>query len=290
MDPSDRADLEKVEDDDKTSEVAPDVSYKRLAIVNVAMIGAPDAGDRGWYLVDAGVPVSAGVIRRAAASRFGRARPFAILLTHAHFDHVGALETLAAEWDVPVIAHELERPYLDGTASYPPPDPTVGGGLMSILSPMFPRSPVDVSARLHTLLPDGRIPGLPDWRWIHTPGHTPGHVSFWRSQDRLLIAGDAVITTRQESAYAALMQTPEMHGPPMYFTQDWQASKRSVETLAALEPETIVTGHGRAMQGEGMRAALSLLAKDFERVAVPEHGKYVEQPATVEDGTAYRPA
>src|SRR3712207_7159986 len=49
------------------------------------------------------------------------------------FDHVGVLETLAAEWDVPVVAHELEAPYLTGQASYPPPDPSVGGGLVARL-------------------------------------------------------------------------------------------------------------------------------------------------------------
>ena len=46
----------------------------------------------------------------------------AIVMTHGHFDHVGALEDLAEEWDTPVDAHPLEHPYLDGKASYPPGD------------------------------------------------------------------------------------------------------------------------------------------------------------------------
>ena len=61
-------------------------------------------------------------------------RPAAILLTHGHFDHVGALKTLAEEWDVPVYAHTLELPYLTGRSSYPPPDPSVGGGAMAAMS------------------------------------------------------------------------------------------------------------------------------------------------------------
>ena len=112
------------------------------------------------------------------------------------------------------------------------------------------------------------------WRWLHTPGHTPGHVSLWRESDRLLVAGDAFITTRQESAYAAITQAPEMHGPPMYFTPDWVSARASVQSLAALAPDVVVTGHGQAMQGQEMRAALQELAQRFDEVAVPETGRY----------------
>ena len=260
-------------------------------IVNVVLYGTPGAGDRQWVLIDTGIPGMAGHIAKAAAERFGAdARPAAIIMTHGHFDHVSTLIELSNRWDAPIYAHELERPYLDGTAAYPPPDPTVGGGLMSLLSPMFPRGPIDVSARLNTLPTDGTMPFMPGWRWIHTPGHAAGHVSLWRESDRSLIVGDAFVTTAQESVYAAATQRPEMHGPPMYFTPDWISAKASVEALAALEPETAVTGHGRAMHGPEMRAALHALARDFDHVAVPDHGKYVLHPASVEDGGAYEPA
>ncbi len=269
--------------------VGTDLAVKRLAIVNVVFVGPKEAGDRGWVLIDAGLLGSRGAILRAAAERFGEgARPSAIVMTHGHFDHVGALESLAAEWDVPVIAHTLERPYLDGSAAYPPADPTVRGGLMALLSPLYPTKPVDVAGRLQTLPADGSVPFLPGWRWIHTPGHAPGHVSFWREADRTLIAGDAVVTTAQESAYAVAVQEPELHGPPRYFTPDWGSAKTSVTALAALEPETLITGHGQAMAGAAMRAALHDLARRFDSVAVPAHGTYRDHPATAEDGTAYR--
>ena len=73
---------------------------------------------------------------------------------------------------------------------------------MATLSPLFPRGPIDVSERLYALPEDGSVPGMRDWKWIATPGHTDGHISLWRESDRTLISGDAVITTRQESAYA----------------------------------------------------------------------------------------
>lgn len=277
--------------DDGTIEVAPDLAYLRLAIVNAVFHGAP--GTAGWVLIDAGVIGMAGRIRHAAAGRFGAdVPPAAIVLTHGHFDHVGALEELARGWDVPVYAHPLEGPYLDGTASYPPPDPTAGGGLTTLLSPLFPRGPVDVRDRLRPLPEDGSVPFMPGWRWLHTPGHSVGQVSLWREADRALIAGDAFVTTAQESAYAAVTQEPELHGPPKYFTHDWQAARASVRRLATLEPELAVTGHGRAMRGAAMREALHRLAQDFDRLAVPDRGRFVDAPRRAEDGSAYqeRPA
>ncbi len=278
-----------VQSDGAATVIATDLAYKRLAIVNVVLVGLQDAGDRGWVLVDAGVFGAKGAIKRAAAARFGEgARPSAIVLTHGHFDHVGVLEDLATEWDAPVWAHRLERPYLDGSASYPPADPTVGGGLMALMSPLYPTKPVDVRDRLHDLPDDGSVPPLPGWRWVHTPGHSPGHISLVRLTD--MIVGDAFVTTAQESAYSVVTQEPEIHGPPRYFTPDWAAARDSVRKLAALEPDLVITGHGRPMQGQAMRDALQRLAFDFESLAVPDHGRYVDHPARAEDGTAYRKA
>jgi glyoxylase-like metal-dependent hydrolase (beta-lactamase superfamily II) len=262
--------------DDKTREIAPDVAYRQIAIVNVVFVGMPDAGDGGWVLIDAGVPGSAPAIRSAARARFGQTgRPSAIVMTHGHFDHVGSLETLSKEWDVPVYAHPLECPYLNGASSYPPPDPSVGGGLVALLSPLFPTRPVDVSSKLRPLPDNHSVPPMPGWKWVHSPGHAPGHISLWRESDRMLIVGDAFVTTKQESVYSAVTQDPEMHGPPMYFTPDWVNAKLSVRKLAALAPETVVSGHGRAMRGAEMRAALNNLAEHFDDVAVPSQGRYV---------------
>lgn len=197
--------------DDHTRELLSDLAYKRLGIVNVAFYGKANAGDGAWVLIDAGVAGTAGTIRRAAEERFGKdARPAAIIMTHGHFDHAGGLETLAKDWDVPIYAHELELPYLNGTASYPPPDPSVGGGLMALLSPMYPRSPYDVSRWLEPLPAEGTVPHMPGWKWIHVPGHTPGQVALWRAGDLVLLPADAFITTRQESAYAVTVQKPEL--------------------------------------------------------------------------------
>ena len=262
---------------DGVHEIASDVAYKRLFMVNVCFFGTP--GQRDWVLVDAGIPGTAPLIAESAEKLFGKnAPPVAIVMTHGHFDHVGALQTLAEKWNVPIYAHEVEMPYLSGEASYPPPDPTVGGGMLAATAGLYPRGPVDVSKWLRALPEDGAVPGMPGWKWIHTPGHTEGHVSFWRESDRTIIAGDAFITTKQESAYAVATQRPELHGPPMYFTPDWESAASSVRKLAALQPELVITGHGRALRGPRMRESLDILARDFDQVAVPAHGVYVDAP------------
>jgi glyoxylase-like metal-dependent hydrolase (beta-lactamase superfamily II) len=173
-------------------------------------------------------------------------------------------------------------PYLTGRSSYPPPDPTVGGGAMAFLSRFYPRGPIDLGGHVRVLPADAGVPGMPGWRWLHTPGHSPGHVSLFRDADRTLIAGDAFVTVKQESFLAVMAQTPEVHRPPAYYTPDWGAARRSVEELAALQPAIAATGHGLPMAGEELRRGLGELARDFDRVAVPPHGRYVGRPAVAD--------
>jgi glyoxylase-like metal-dependent hydrolase (beta-lactamase superfamily II) len=132
--------------------------------------------------------------------------------------------------------------------------------------------------RVKVLPADGTVPTLPGWRWIHTPGHTAGHVSLFRESDRTLVVGDAFCTTKQESFLAVATQRPELHGPPSYFTTDWDAARDSVQRLAALHPSYIAPGHGQPMAGDTTLEALRDLAARFDEVARPEHGRYVEHP------------
>ena len=195
----------------KPREIAENVLVLRTLVVNVYVVRTASS----WVLVDAGLPGYAEAIRSAAAAFVGStAPPTAIVLTHGHFDHVGSLEALLVEWPVPVFAHRLEVPYLTGQSAYPPPDPLAGRGALSLLSRLYPRGPIDISAQLRALPDNGRVPGMDDWRWVPTPGHSPGHVSFFRDRDRTLLAGDAVTTTRQESIVAVVTQRREVHGPP----------------------------------------------------------------------------
>jgi glyoxylase-like metal-dependent hydrolase (beta-lactamase superfamily II) len=275
-----------------TEELTSDVMRLRIAFVNLYFVGPP-RGSHGitWTLVDTGLSTGAARILQIAAERYGQdARPTAIVLTHGHFDHVGALEPLVGVWDVPVYAHPLELPFLTGRANYPPPDPTVGNGVMARVAPKFPEKGVNLGDRVRALPSNGDVPGMPGWNWIHTPGHSPGHISLFRVSDRVLIAGDAVTTTRQESVFSVVAQTQELHGPPAVFTIDWERGRHSVATIASLNPRIVATGHGEPMHGDQMADHLARLAHDFNHRARPRRGRYVLQPAvTDETGVVFVP-
>ncbi len=255
--------------------IAPDVRGLRILFVNVFAVGI-----RGgpWTLIDAGLYLSATRIRHWAENIFGEgAPPQAIILTHGHFDHVGALQDLADHWGVSVYAHPLEMPYITGLAEYPPPDPKVGGGMMALMSPLYPRGPIDITTRARPLPTDGSVPGMPGWKWVPTPGHSPGHISLFRELDHLLLVGDAFCTTKQESLFAVAEQRPELHGPPAYYTPDWDAARSSVQALAALQPACIAPSHGQPMAGDEVAAQVKQLADEFDSIALPEHGRYVNR-------------
>src|SRR5690606_2247613 len=92
-------------------ELIPDLYSYTVQIVNIALVGKPN--ESKFVLIDAGMPHSADKIISAIEERFGEnRRPEAIILTHGHFDHVGALIELIKKWNIPVYAHSLEPPFL----------------------------------------------------------------------------------------------------------------------------------------------------------------------------------
>ena len=257
-------------------EVLPDVFCHTVQIVNICLVGHPDSKE--FVLVDAGMPESANKIISVTEERFGaNSRPKAIILTHGHFDHVGAIIDLVKYWQTPVFAHELELPFLTGEKSYPKPDPTVEGGMIAKLSPIFPNEPINLGSQIDILPSDGSVPYMSGFRWVHTPGHTPGHISLFREKDRALIAGDAFVTVKQEFLYKVLTQEQEISGPPRYFTPDWRQAFESVKKLEALRPSVGITGHGLPMAGELLAESLKMLVNDFDRIAMPNYGRYVNK-------------
>jgi glyoxylase-like metal-dependent hydrolase (beta-lactamase superfamily II) len=253
-------------------ELVPGVAALPLTIENVYFVGAPGSP---WVLVDTGTPGMAPRIRAAAAERYGAStRPEAILLTHGHTDHAGSAAALAEAWNVPIYAHVLELPYITGKSLYPPKDPTVGGA-MALLSRAFPMNVVNLSGLIQPL-PDGVVPGLPDWQWVFTPGHSPGHVSFFCPEKSVLLAGDAFTTVNMNSFVDLAVKRQEISIPPPPFTCDWDAARKSVAALAELGPQAIGCGHGRPMTGPSLPAGLRDFSAHF---TPPAHGRYVGSPA-----------
>lgn len=258
-------------------EIASDVAWLPIVFVNTYFLGG--AGGP-WILVDTGIPGSAAKVLKAAKERFGAStRPAAIVLTHGHFDHSGNARQLAEEWDVNVYVHPLEWPYLTGKSPYPPKDPTVGGAI-ALMSRFFPTRSANLQDRLRRLDPDGRVPGIEGWQWIHTPGHSPGHVSLFRDSDRTLIGGDAFATMDMSNFPAVVLKTKRLSLPAPPFTPDWQSAGRSVTSLAELDPVTIACGHGAPMNGPKLAGEFRLFASAF---TPPPHGRYVTNPAITDE-------
>ena len=258
-------------------EVTPDILVLEFTVVNAFIIGDIGARSGEWTLVDTGLENSADFILHSVEERYGKeSRPHAIVLTHGHFDHVGSVIKLSELWDVPVYAHKLEVPYLTGKKDYPLADPTVDEGMVAKMSPTFPHKSIDLGFRVIPLPSDGQIPGMNGWKWIHTPGHTEGHIALYRENDGVIIAGDAFTTVKQESLMSVITQNEKISGPPKYLTTDWQRAEESVSKLKDLSPSLALPSHGKPMKGDSLKQHLDMLVENFEEIAVPDQGRFVE--------------
>ena len=260
-----------------SQEILPDILLMNFTVVNACLVGNPGDKTNDWVLVDAGLENSADFILKCVNKRFGKdSRPQAIILTHGHFDHVGSVIKLSELWDDPVYIHQLELPYVTGKKDYPAGDPSVDKGLVAKLSPTFPHKSIDIGFRAVALPDDGSVPGMPGWKWIHTPGHTEGHICLFRENDRVLIAADAFSTTKQESLLSVATHREQISGPPKYLTTDWKAAENSVRHLRDLRPSLVITSHGEPMKGNKLTKHLEMLVENFNEIAKPEQGRFVE--------------
>ncbi len=262
------------------SKVADGVFHTKIIFVNSYFVDTPENAPGSFVLIDTGMPYSAARIKYAVENCYGAgATPTAIVLTHGHFDHAGSALSLAEEWQVPVYAHRLEMPYLTGKSDYPPQDPTVGGAIAQ-MSRFFPHSGYDLKAHIYALPENGELTEMRGWQFLHTPGHTAGHISLWRESDRTLLAGDALTTMNLDSWTSQITEKKEFCGPPKPFTTNWHAARQSVEQLAELEPRVVAAGHGQPIDDADTAEQLKELARHFD---APRKGRYVTHPAIADE-------
>lgn len=188
----------------------------------------------GTVLIDAGVRSSRKKILKALQGRELTAHA----LTHAHPDHQGASAAVCRERFVPFWCGKADVEAAESghvTGTMPKPD----GFLARTVAKLWagPGCPVD-----HALKEDDEVAGF---QVLETPGHTPGHVTFWRESDRVLILGDVL------NSMSLVTTIPGLQEPPDGFTQDPEVNRRSIQRLAALEPELTCFGHGPPVRGSG---------------------------------------
>lgn len=202
----------------KLAKISPHIWQVRLSLfaqVHVWLV----VDNEGLTLVDSGfAPMARDVLRAAELTEAG---PLGrIVLTHGHPDHAGGAARIARKLHVPVYAHRLELPFLEGERRYPrinrllqPPRP----GLVQSL-------PESSDGTLEPL--GGLIP------WL-APGHTPGHVVYHHVQDDVLLAGDLFKARKGQ-----------LHQLGHLYSLDREQATRSEEILQRLKPARVEASHG----------------------------------------------
>jgi glyoxylase-like metal-dependent hydrolase (beta-lactamase superfamily II) len=193
----------------------------------------------GDVLVDAGYSSHGKKVVAAVAGREVRVHA----LTHVHSDHAGGSRRVHEALGVPVWIGAADAPYLrDGRAAVPPG--SRAGKLLGRVA-KAPAVPVDRELREGDELGHGFVV-------LDVPGHSPGHVAFWRERDRTLIAGDVFFNM------SLLTTAPGLREPPDLFTYDIPQNRASERRLADLDPSVVAFGHGPVLREPGaLRAFLA---------------------------------
>lgn len=140
--------------------------------------------------------------------------PQAIFLTHGHLDHINGANSITEALNIPMYAHELELPYIDGVLPYPN------------------KNEVETTRVAHKVQPLNPSLNMP-FTYYLTPGHAPGHVIYYHNEDDVLICGDLFISNSET-----------LHPPINKFTYDMTQNINNGSIIDKVKPKLITTSHG----------------------------------------------
>jgi hydroxyacylglutathione hydrolase len=150
----------------------------------------------------------------------------AVALTHVHPDHDGAAREVCQKLGLPLWVGEHDVRAMEDE----PPPPEHPMQKLSARAFEGPRHPVDRALR-----EGDEVAGF---TVLDAPGHSAGHLAYWRESDRALILGDVLFGMHP------LTGIPQLREPPDFFTEDPAQNRASARKLAALEPALVCFGHG----------------------------------------------
>ncbi len=187
-------------------------------------------GDKDLTLIDTGMPNNGDAILRYIKG-MGR-EPHdvkTIIITHSHIDHIGSLSAVKEATGAKVAVHRSEALILSGKEQMPMPKGAMAV-LIKAVGTIMKAPPVQPDA----LLDDGSdISGL---LVMHTPGHTPGSIALLDKKRRAIFVGDTLRVGKDG-----------VEGPPERFTLDPELAKKSMQRIASLDFDTMLSGHGEPL-------------------------------------------
>jgi glyoxylase-like metal-dependent hydrolase (beta-lactamase superfamily II) len=176
----------------------------------------------GVTLVDAGIPLMAkGILKFIDQLHAGPLKR--IVLTHGHGDHVGAIKRILEATQVPVFAHSIEIPYIEGELPYP----------------RRKKATITVAKQLTQVLHEneqGMLQSVGGLTPYLAPGHSPGHVVYYHEQDQVLLAGDLFTAKKGK-----------LRKPMAMFTGDMAEAIRSSAIVRQLKPHRLEVCHGTSV-------------------------------------------
>lgn len=178
--------------------------------------------EEGITLVDAGMPMmTKGIMNFMEQLNAGPLQR--ILLTHGHSDHVGAVKGILKKYEVPVYAHQIEIPYMEGQVVYPNRKKLENNIPKTLTTPLLEDDLKNLK-KIGELTP------------YFTPGHSPGHVVYYHEQDQVLLAGDLFTSKKGK-----------LKQPMSAFTADMRQTVASASIIGQLKPKQLEVCHGNTV-------------------------------------------
>lgn len=205
-------------------------TFGGLVVGRSYMIEDPD----GLTIIDTSLPFAPKrILKQIAGLGYAPVDVKRILITHAHPDHIGGLHDLQKQTGAEVWASELEKRVIQDGLAVPVPDKKAVKGIGRFVptpKATFPSTPI---ARI---LNDGDVleEVMSGLQVLATPGHAPGHISFWHPGHRVLFCGDVMMS----------MWPRHLTTPIRMVTVDWDENIRSAKKVAELDAQVLCLGHG----------------------------------------------